>query len=189
MRTAIRTNRLVLALLAAGSLGLLAPSGAAAQGSGAAAPPKEPALTEIGVWAGRYDAFEADPSNEVGVELRYRPFWQGTWPVTWRLAPAWGAMTTDRHAAFAYAGFRLEVPLGPHWRLVPQSGAGLYHQGDDKNLGGPVEFRSGIELDLRIGAAQELGLVYYHLSNAVLYDHNPGEESLVLVWTWRRGGR
>ncbi len=169
----------VLALLAAGALGLFAPSGARAEPAG-------PALTEVGVWAGRFDAGETDATDELGLELRFRPFWQGSAPFAWRLGPALGAMATDQHGAFGYAGFRLELPLGERWRLVPQSGGGLYHQGDGKDLGGAVEFRSGLELDLRLGAAQDLGLILYHLSNAGLYGHNPGEETLALLWTWRR---
>jgi hypothetical protein len=64
---------------------------------------------------------------------------------------------------------------------VPFTGAGLYEEGDGKDLGGPVEFRSGLEVAVRAGARWWVGLSYYHLSNAVLYDRNPGEESLVLV--------
>lgn len=179
-------KRLVPYLLAAGSLALLAPARAPAQEPGG---PSRPALTEVALWAGRFDAFETTATNEAGVELRYRPFWRGTSPIAWRLEPAWGAMATDRHAAYLWTGLRLELALGRRWRLVPQTGVGLYRHGDDKDLGGPVEFRSGLELDLAVGAHQDLGLVFYHLSNAVLYDLNPGEESLVLAWSWRRGGR
>ncbi len=194
MRSAKLTRRLAAFLLAAGPLvplGLLAPGSVVAQEVAARppAPAPGPALSEVALWAGRFDAFETEATNEAGLELRYRPFWRGSAPFAWRLEPAWGAMATDEHAAYLWAGFRLELPLGRRWRLVPQSGAGLYRHGDDKDLGGPIEFRSGLELDLRVGAAHDLGLVLYHLSNAVLYEHNPGEESLVLIWTWRRGGR
>ncbi len=182
MRRTVRTRLRALVFLAAGSLALLAPRAAAARAGG-------PVLTEVAVWAGRFDVLENDSSTEVGAELRYRPFWEGSSPIRWRLAPAWGTMVTSERSAYVYAGFRLELPLGPRWRLVPQSGAGLYHQGDGKDLGGPVEFRSGFELDLRLGDAHNVGLIFYHLSNAVLYDQNPGAESLALQLTWRLGGR
>jgi hypothetical protein len=147
----------------------------------------------VAAGAGPFDVLENDSTTELGVELRYRPVLRGSSPIPWRIVPAWGALITAEHSAYLYVGTRLELPLGKRlggrWRLVPQSGVGLYRLGDGKDLGGPVEFRSGLELDLRLGAGHDLGLVFYHLSNAVLYDHNPGEESLALQWTWRLGGR
>jgi hypothetical protein len=66
---------------------------------------------------------------------------------------------------------------------TPGFAAGLFHRGGGQNLGGPVEFRSSIELAYRFGDGSRLGLNLSHLSNGGFYDRNPGTESLVLVWS------
>jgi hypothetical protein len=48
-----------------------------------------------------------------------------------------------------------------------------------------IEFRSGIELSRRLGERSRLGVSFFHLSNAALYNFNPGSESLVLTYTTR----
>jgi hypothetical protein len=63
--------------------------------------------------------------------------------------------------------------------------AGYYERGDEKELGGSVQFRSGLELSYRLSPAHSVGAVFYHLSNAGLERPNPGSESLVLFWAWR----
>jgi hypothetical protein len=86
---------------------------------------------------------------------------------------------------YGYAGFRLEVPVGRRWLVVPQTAGGVYDRGDGKELGGSIQFRSGLELAYRLTEAHSLGAVFYHLSNSGLERPNPGSESLALVWSWR----
>ncbi len=134
------------------------------------------------VWRGpaRYATYEA------GWELRFAPRrlrWLPEWVPP--LSPAAGAMATARGALYAYGGFRFDQPLGKEWSVSPQLAAGLYYRDAGRNLGGALEFRSGIELSRRIGERSRLGLTLYHLSNAGLYNVNPGMESLVLTYTAR----
>lgn len=128
--------------------------------------------------------------GEVGAELRFTPYRFGFLPQTVpALAPVLGAMRTAKGTLYEYAGFRFDIPLGERWVTSIGFAAGNYHHGEGKKLGGPVEFRSGIEVARRFGAGSRLGLCLYHLSNAGLYEHNPGSESLVLDWTIGLGGR
>ncbi|EPX84741.1 acyloxyacyl hydrolase [Salipiger mucosus] len=55
---------------------------------------------------------------------------------------------------------------------------GLYAAGDDFDLGGSVEFRSGIEFGYEARNGWRYGVSYDHRSNAGLYDENPGIESV-----------
>ena len=55
---------------------------------------------------------------------------------------------------------------------------GLYAAGDDFDLGGPIEFRSGIELGYEAKNGWRYGLSYDHRSNAGIYDNNPGIETV-----------
>lgn len=135
--------------------------------------------------AGVFNVLDPDRSAEGGLEARLRPLAEGVSSPPWVLRPAAGGMATSDGTLYGYAGFRLELPLGARWLLVPQTAAGAYRRGDGKELGGSVQFRSGLELVYRLDEAHTVGLVFYHLSNAGLDRPNPGSESLVLVWSWR----
>lgn len=135
--------------------------------------------------AGVFNVLDADSSAEGGFELRLRPLYEGVGERAWVLRPAAGAMANTDGGLYGYAGFRLELPLGERWLLVPQTAAGVFDRGDGKELGGSIQFRSGLELCYRLDEAHTLGVVFYHLSNAGLERPNPGSESLALVWSWR----
>lgn len=139
----------------------------------------------FGLSAGVFNVLNSDSAAEAGFELRLRTLFEGTSERPWVLRPAVGAMATTDGTLYGYAGFRLEIPLGERWVLVPQTAAGVYDRGDGKELGGSIQFRSGLELDFRLTEAHSLGAVFYHLSNAGLEEPNPGSESLALVWSWR----
>lgn len=139
----------------------------------------------FGLSAGVFNVLNSDSSAEAGFELRLRTLFEGTSERPWVLRPAVGAMANGDGGLYGYAGFRLELPLGERWLLVPQTAAGVYDRGDGKELGGSVQFRSGLELGYRFTEAHRLGAVFYHLSNAGLEDPNPGSESLALIWSWR----
>ena len=48
------------------------------------------------------------------------------------------------------------------------------HKFGDENLGGPIEFTSHIGLNFNLGRRFSIGYRLQHMSNAVLYKHNPG---------------
>ena len=58
--------------------------------------------------------------------------------------------------------------------------AGLYENGSGVDLGGPIEFRSGIELGYQAKNGVRVGLSIDHRSNAGLYSRNPGLETVQL---------
>ena len=55
--------------------------------------------------------------------------------------------------------------------------AGLYEDNGGFDLGGPIQFRSGIELGYENRAGWRYALSYDHRSNADLYANNPGVET------------
>jgi hypothetical protein len=105
------------------------------------------------------------------------------------LVPSLGALTTEEGAYYGWAGAALFVPLGSRWGLVPEVGAGVYEQGDGRNLGGSLEFRSGLEVTYRANDAVRVGVGLYHLSNAGIHDINPGVNSFVLTFGIRPKSR
>ena len=61
--------------------------------------------------------------------------------------------------------------------LTPSFTPGLYHEGDGKDLGHLVEFKSEVQLSLDLSDKSEFGFSYNHISNASLGEKNPGANS------------
>jgi lipid A 3-O-deacylase len=155
----------------------------------AAAPVRAGGPEAIAASAGQFDVFNKGKGVEAGWELRFAP---RRFPPMPRfmpdVIPMTGAMATSRGTLYVYGGFRWEVPLGKRWVMSPNWAAGVYYRDrieEGKDLGGAIEFRSAVELSYVLGERSRLGLCLYHLSNAGLYDFNPGSESLVLTYSVR----
>ncbi len=153
----------------------------------AAEPGAGHAVHEIHASSGSFNCLNHDPLPEAGWGVSFAPrrfHWLPRWVP--ELSPTVGGMATSDGSLYAYAGFRWDVPLGEAWRFTPQWATGLYYTPPGgRSLGGPLEFRSGIELSRRVGRRGRIGLSFYHLSNAGLYERNPGSESLVVIYTAR----
>ncbi|MEN9654968.1 MAG: hypothetical protein RL235_1080 [Chlamydiota bacterium] len=91
-------------------------------------------------------------------------------------------MSTAFGSGYLYAGLNFDFLLGGRLAFAPGFAAGYYWAGSGKNLGYPIEFRSGIELAWQFADAERIGVHFYHLSNASIGKRNPGEESLVLFY-------
>lgn len=99
------------------------------------------------------------------------------------LSPVLGALATSKGSLYAYGGFRLDVPMGERWVFSPNWGVGLYHREKGQDLGGPLEFRTALELSYRLDAGSRLSLCLHHLSNSGIFENNPGSESLLLFYS------
>ena len=92
------------------------------------------------------------------------------------LSPVTGVMMTADSAAYAYTGVQAQYKIGK-LNIIPSFTPGLYREGDGKDLGHIVEFKSEVQLSLDIFSNSELGFYYNHISNASLGDKNPGANS------------
>ena len=129
---------------------------------------------------------EEEVASEGGFELIGRPV---PLPLRSRLSPDMvpllGLMGTEDGAFYAYVGFGLDVHLGRRLTVQPNWAVGAYDEGrEGRDLGGPVEFRSALDVFFRLSERSAAGLSFYHLSNAGIYDRNPGSESLVLTYSF-----
>ena len=141
----------------------------------------------LGGWAfygGIYNTANDDNPTELGVEYRFSGLKIPKLPATVALKPAVGVAGTEDGNAWVYGGLRLDLKLAS-WVVTPQFAVSLYEDGDGRDLGGVLEFRSGLEVAYDFGKAR-VGLLFYHLSNADLYDFNPGSNSLVLTVSFGR---
>ena len=61
--------------------------------------------------------------------------------------------------------------------ITPSFAPGYYNEGDGKDLGHALEFKSEVQLSLDMPKNSQFGFSYNHLSNASLGDKNPGANS------------
>ena len=92
------------------------------------------------------------------------------------ISPVTGAMITADSAGYIYTGIQAQYKIG-NLNLTPSFAPGLYHEGDGKDLGHLLEFKSEVQLSLNLFKNSELGFSYNHISNASLGDKNPGANS------------
>ena len=59
---------------------------------------------------------------------------------------------------------------------------GLYFKGNEIDLGGPIEFRSALEIEYKVNNKYGVGIGIDHRSNAEIYDYNPGMDAYKLVF-------
>lgn len=100
-------------------------------------------------------------------------------PAPW-LVPVVGVEFTSDAAFYGYGGFLFDIPLGTNGYLAPNAAVGFYEEGDGRDLGHAIEFRTGVEVGWRFDSGPAVGLAFHHLSNAGLDDDNPGVETLTL---------
>jgi len=92
------------------------------------------------------------------------------------ISPVTGFMLTEKNAAYVYTGVQAQYKIGK-LNVIPSFAPGLYSEGDGKDLGHVLEFKSEVQLSLNLSSSSELGFSYNHISNASLGDKNPGANS------------
>ena len=92
------------------------------------------------------------------------------------LSPITGAMITADNASYFYTGVQAQYKVGS-LNITPSFTPGYYNQGDGKDLGHALEFKSEVQLSLDLPKDTQFGFSYNHLSNASLGDKNPGANS------------
>jgi len=127
---------------------------------------------------GYFDLIDKDnQATQLGLEYRFN-----SW--VYRLRPMVGVMVMTDENVYGYAGFNMDIPLVQNQLyLIPNLAAGAYRKGDGKDLGGAIEFRSGIELAYQRPNYDRIGIAFNHISNASLYSKNPGVETLMLNYS------
>lgn len=110
-----------------------------------------------------------------GLEYRWAPLGDS------RLIPGIGVTFAEGGTAFGYAALHYDFHIGSEWFVTPVIGAGYFRNTDTLDLGYAVEFKTGLEISVRVADRYRLGVQGYHLSNASLSEDNPGTEVLELV--------
>ena len=92
------------------------------------------------------------------------------------ISPITGGFVTENSAAYIYSGIEWNIDMGS-FEFTPSFAPGLYHEGDGKDLGHVLEFKTEVQLSYRVSDNTNFGMSYNHVSNASLGDKNPGANS------------
>ena len=92
-------------------------------------------------------------------------------------SPITGGFITENSAAYVYTGVEWNYAIGNKIKFTPSFAPGIYHEGDGKDLGHALEFKTEMQLYYTLSDSTNLGMSYNHISNASLGDKNPGANS------------
>jgi hypothetical protein len=131
--------------------------------------------TEINVYSGMFDfSDDGAKSTLFGFQHQNEELKRNSFLGT--LSPITGGMITADNAVYLYTGVQADYDLGL-LKLTPSFTPGIYNQGDGKDLGHIIEFKSEIQLSMDLSKNSMFGMSYNHISNASLGSKNPGANS------------
>ena len=131
--------------------------------------------TEFNIYTGMFDfSDDGKKSTLLGFQHQNEDLNRNTF--LGNLSPITGALITADAASYLYTGVQAQYKLGA-LNITPSFTPGLYFEGDGKDLGHLIEFKSELQFSLDLSNTSELGFSYNHISNASLGDKNPGANS------------
>ena len=131
--------------------------------------------TEFNVYSGMFD-FSDDGKRSALLGLQHQNENLNRDTFLGNLSPVTGALITEDAAAYVYTGVQAQYKIGK-LDLTPSFTPGLYNEGNGKDLGHVIEFKSEVQVSLNLFENSQLGMSYNHISNASLGDKNPGANS------------
>ena len=131
--------------------------------------------TEINVYSGMFDfSDDGAKSTLFGFQHQNEELKRNSFLGT--LSPITGGMLTADNAVYLYTGVQADYDIGL-LKLTPSFTPGIYNQGNGKDLGHIIEFKSEIRLSMDLSKNRMYGMSYNHISNASLGSKNPGANS------------
>ena len=131
--------------------------------------------TQLNMYSGMFDfSDQKQRAMLVGFQHQNEELYRETFLGT--LSPITGGFVTENAALYAYTGIEWNFDLGPI-NFTPSFAPGLYGEGDGKDLGHILEFKSEVQASFNLSENSQLGMSYNHISNASLGDKNPGANS------------
>ena len=131
--------------------------------------------TELNIYTGMFDfSDDGKRSSLIGFQHQNENLNRNTF--LGNLSPVTGLMITADNASYVYTGVQAQYKLGSI-NITPSFAPGYYNEGNGKDLGHALEFKSEVQLSVDLPKDSQLGFSYNHLSNASLGKKNPGANS------------
>ena len=131
--------------------------------------------TKFNIYSGMFD-FSDDGKRSTLIGFQHQNTDLNKDTFLGNLSPITGILLTTDNAAYIYTGVQAQYSIGA-LNIIPSFTPGFHNQGDGKDLGHAIEFKSEIQLSLNLPRDSQFGFSYNHLSNASLGDKNPGANS------------
>lgn len=138
---------------------------------------KEPGVVTFGT--GVFDVHDVE--NPAGLSrVEYRP---ALWAL--RTGPLVGIAGTTDGGILGYAGLRHDIAFADRLLISFNSSLAAYPlEGDGKDLGSAVQFRTGFDVHYKLDDGSRIGVSFHHVSHAEVFDDfNPGAETLAFTYT------
>tara|TARA_B100001245_G_C22759561_1_gene367573 strand:- start:244 stop:771 length:528 start_codon:yes stop_codon:yes gene_type:complete len=146
----------------------------------------------VGYYDIKFDGSSSDNAIDYRYERRFDKSLLQIGPESYDffdIKPFAGFEGTSDSATFFLAGIYLDDNAGTLFTgkssnllVTPSFGFGIYDNGDGKNLGNEIQFRTTIEVSYEFNNKDRIGLSFGHISNANLGDKNPGVEIISLSY-------
>ena len=131
--------------------------------------------TKFSVYSGMFD-FSDDGKKSALIGFQHQNENLNRDTFLGNISPITGAIITADNAGYIYTGVQAQYKIGA-LNFTPSFTPGLYHEGDGKDLGHMLEFKSEVQWSIDFSQSSTLGFSYNHISNASLGDKNPGANS------------
>ena len=131
--------------------------------------------TKFNIYSGMFD-FSDDGKRSTLIGFQHQNTDLNKDTFLGNLSPITGLLFTSDNAAYIYTGVQAQYSIGA-LNIIPSFTPGFYNQGDGKDLGHAIEFKSELQISLDLPRDSQFGFSYNHLSNASLGDKNPGANS------------
>ena len=133
----------------------------------------------LSIFGGSYDYDDDNTSNLIGLNYHLT---QNDFNILniIDINPVVGLFVTAKSASMLYSGFETNLGGGDIF-LNLSSSAGLYSNGDGKDLGNTLQFKSEINLFYSLSKTTRIGLGSHHISNAGISSVNPGVNNYYLI--------
>ena len=134
----------------------------------------------ISIFGGTYDYDDDNTSNLFGLNYHLEDNNFNLLNIL-DLNPVIGTFVTAKSASMLYSGFETNIGQDKLY-LNLSSSAGLYNNGDGKDLGNMLQFKSEVNVFFKISILSEVGFGSHHISNAGLSSVNPGTNNYYLIF-------
>ena len=139
--------------------------------------------TEYSFYTGTFDTIDKegdDKANLYGFEHNNPVLFRDTF--VGKFSPITGGFVTDKSSIYLYTGVQAEYEIGP-LNVVPSFAPGYYEEGDGKDLGMALEFKSELKFSFDIFKDSKIGYSYSHISNNDWGDVNPGVDNQAISFS------
>ena len=138
---------------------------------------------DITFYTGQFDITDSvgdDETSLFGLEHKNSDLFRKTF--LGKFSPVTGAFVTGKGATYVYTGVEAQYRLGPI-KILPSFTPGYYEQGNGKNLGDVLEFKSELKLGFDIFKDSKIGYSYSHISNNDWGSVNPGTDNQSITFS------